>query len=66
MTEIQYVEGVYELHSSLSLRYQFGGSPDWKDLIDAVEAILAARSEKLIKSMTATSGAEWRMATQPE
>ncbi|MDD1452664.1 hypothetical protein NHF48_019805 [Sphingomonas sp. H160509] len=66
MTEIQYVDGVYELHSSLSLRYQFGGSPDWKDLIDAIEAILAARSEKLISKMTVASGVEWRMATQPE
>jgi hypothetical protein len=66
MTEIQYVDGVYELHSSLSLRYQFGGSPEWKDLIDAIEALLAARSEKLIGKMTAASGAEWRMATQPE
>lgn len=65
VTEIWYVEGVYELHSSLSLRYQFGGSPDWKDLIDAIEAILAARSEKLIRRMTAVSGAEWRMATGP-
>lgn len=66
MTEIQYVDGVYELHSSLSLRYQFGGAPEWKELVEAIEAILAERSEKLMRKMTAASGVEWRMAPKPE
>jgi hypothetical protein len=65
MTEIQYVDGVYELHSSLSLRYQFGGSPEWKELIEAIEVMLAARSEKLIEKMTVASGVEWRVAPPP-
>lgn len=66
LMKIRSTDAGFEIHSSLSMRYQFGGSPEWKDLIDAIEGIYIDKSEKLIKRLSDKTGREWTVAQEPE
>lgn len=56
----------FEIHSGLSKMYQFGGSPLWKDLVEAIEGIYIEKAEKLVTAMTVKTGRTWTFAQQPE
>jgi hypothetical protein len=43
-----------------------GGAPEWKELVDAVEAIYTDRSEKLLTRISKKTGYEWGFAKAPQ
>jgi hypothetical protein len=66
MMEISYSNGRFEVSPSLNLRVQIGGAPEWKELVDTVEAIYSDRSEKLLARISKKTGYEWGFAKAPQ
>jgi len=65
MMEINYSDGRYEISSSLNLRVQIGGAPEWRELVDTVETIFSDRSDKLLARISKKTGHEWAFAKAP-
>jgi len=60
--EIRSDDGGFEIHSSLSMRYQFNGSPEWKNLIEAIETIYVNKADRLVTKLCAMTGRKWSFA----
>lgn len=63
--EIQEVDGRFVVHLGMRLGYYIGGSKEWTKLVDALEAMFAERSGKIIDRLQARTGREWTIAQGP-
>ncbi|WP_267347093.1 hypothetical protein [Sphingomonas sp. GM_Shp_2] len=63
--EIQEVDGRFVVYLGMRLGYYIGGSNEWTKLVDALEAMFAERSGKIIDRLQARTGREWTIAQGP-
>lgn len=59
--EIGFQEGRFEVRLGSEVRIQIGGAPEWQDIVDFVDGLIADRMDRVIGKLTQKTGFEWRL-----
>lgn len=58
-------DGRFEVKLGSQLRIQIGGAPEWQELVDFIDSLMAERMDKVIAKISAKSGFEWTLPKGP-
>lgn len=63
--EIGFAEQRFEVHLGAELRIQIGGAPEWQELVDFVDGLIADRMDKVMAKLAEKTGLEWTLPKGP-
>ncbi|SFP66431.1 hypothetical protein [Sphingomonas rubra] len=64
--EVSYADDQFIVYPRLSVRFQIGGDPNWKKLVNAIQEIYYDRNAAMIGHLTRKTGEQWKFAEQPQ
>lgn len=63
--EIGFQDGRFEIRPGTEMRMQIGGAPEWQELVDFLDDLVADRMDKVAAKLTQKTGSEWSLPIQP-
>ncbi len=63
--EIGFQDGRFEISLGSEMRMQIGGAPEWQELVDFLDGLLADRMDKVAAKLTEKTGSEWSLPAGP-
>ena len=63
--EIGFQEGRFDIRLGSELRIQIGGAPEWQELVDFIDGLLADRMDKVVAKLAEKTGLEWSLPKGP-
>lgn len=57
--EIGFRDGRFEIQLGSELRVQIGGAPEWQELVDFIDGLIADRMDKVITKLVEKTGVDW-------
>lgn len=63
--EIGFEDGCFEVKLGSQLRIQIGGAPEWQELVDFIDSLMAERMDEVVAKLSAKSGFEWTLPKGP-
>ncbi len=63
--EIGFQDGRFEIQLGSELRIQIGGAPEWQELVDFVDGLMASRMGKVVSKLAQKTGFEWSLPKGP-
>jgi len=63
--EVGFQDGRFEIQLGSELRIQIGGAPEWQELVDFVDGLMADRMDKVISKLDQKTGFKWSLPKGP-
>ena len=63
--EIGFQDGRFDVRLGSELRIQIGGAPEWQELVDFVDGLMADRMDKVVAKLAQKTGFEWSLPKGP-
>lgn len=63
--EIGFRDGRFDVRLGSELRIQIGGAPEWQELVDFIDGIMADRMDKVVAKLIEKTGFEWSLPKGP-
>lgn len=57
--EIGFKDGRFDVRLGSELRVQIGGAPEWQELVNFIDGLMAGRLDKVMSKLTEKTGVEW-------
>lgn len=63
--EINFQDGRFVAQLGSEVRIQIGGAPEWQELVEFLDGLVADRMDKVIAKLTEKTGSEWSLPIGP-
>ncbi|MFL0357607.1 hypothetical protein ACI5KX_14170 [Erythrobacter sp. GH1-10] len=63
--EINFRDGRFEVQLGSEVRIQIGGAPEWQELVDFLDGLVADRMDRVIAKLTEKTGSDWSLPKGP-
>lgn len=63
--EIGFHDGRFDVRLGSEFRIQIGGAPEWQELVDFIDGLMADRMDKVVAKLTEKTGFEWSLPKGP-
>lgn len=63
--EIDFKDGRFEVQLGSEVQIQIGGAPEWQELVDFLDGLVADRMDKVIAKLAEKTGSEWSLPKGP-